>query len=112
MTDFASDYEALFRLIETEGNELKGVDPEHEILQFFEPILQNEKWGEQRGQAFLERFDPNEDKTVVGLRVAYYKALRVANGKPEIDTPKLAPKPKPPTALDLLLEEFDNDIPF
>ncbi len=77
----ASDIDALFDLIEEGVKKLTKKDPEHELLKFAKPVLQEEKWDKEIGEEFLEKFDPEGNANVVQVRVRYLHTLNDVLGR-------------------------------
>lgn len=88
MTDFISDVEALFRIIERELVELREMHPEHELLKFAGPVLETEEWVTEVHLDFLDRFNPTGTVTWVKQRANYLVEIRRALGRvpPENDS--------------------------
>lgn len=105
MADTATEFDALLGIIDDEAKELRGLNPEHELLRFLNPILGSAEWPEEIHAEFLARFDPEDKLTVVKVRVAYLVAIRRALGR----VPEVQPvaTPAPPDS-DIAAE----DIPF
>lgn len=109
MADMASEISALLDLIESESKELTERNPDHELLKFITVATGRGAWVPEVHEEFLERFDPDKNKKARQVRVAYYKALRVANGKPEIDR---SGRKREHTRSSHLIKLDEEEIPF
>ena len=81
MTDFASDYDALFDLTRREIEALRQHDPEHELLKFVGPVFETEHWETEIEQAFFTLFNPTGRLSWVKMLIAYLVAIRQALGR-------------------------------
>jgi hypothetical protein len=82
MTIPASDIDALFDLIERAGKKLRDRNPDHELLQFLDPVMEEAPWTKEIAEKFLEQFDKDGKQTVITIRVFYLHALDKANNTP------------------------------
>ncbi len=105
MTDSAADIDALFNILEREIQELRELSPEHELLKFAGPVLENEDWITEVHLDFLNRFNPTGQASWARQRRNYLVEIRRALGRiPDVQPAATSAPP------DSQIEQ--EDIPF
>lgn len=81
MTGLASDLDALNKMIVEGIQELREKNPEHELMEWAEPMLGERQFTEAEWETFFARFAKEEGTTVLQSDLNYLSALDQALGR-------------------------------
>ncbi len=107
MVGMAEEFDAMLELIKVASDELQMKDPDHRLLWFSGPVLNNEVWSVGQEDRYLEEFAPNPKTKLWEAHMSYLLALRKELGQvPEKTSVEPEAPPEPPVS------EPEEEIPF